>query len=81
MSQDDDGFIVYESRAICRYLDARFPNQGPKLVPTGLKENALFEQAASVELSHFDAHASKAVYEKVFKPYVSSKTHRIRHPH
>ena len=78
--QDDDGFIVYESRAIARYLDAKFPNQGPKLVPTGLKENALFEQAASIELSHYNFPAATAAYEKVFKPYVSSKTHRLRRP-
>ncbi|KAF8072286.1 glutathione S-transferase [Lyophyllum atratum] len=66
---DDDGFILYESRAICRYLEAKFPNQGPKLVPTDIKENAIFEQAASVELNNFDAYAHKAVAEKIFKPY------------
>ena len=79
--QDDDGFIVYESRAIARYLDAKYPKQGPKLVPTGLKELALFEQGVSIEQSHFDSPASKAVAEKLFKPYVFSEAHPPRHPH
>ncbi|KAG6812672.1 hypothetical protein H0H92_001430 [Tricholoma furcatifolium] len=66
---DDDGFIIYESRAICRYLEDKFPDNGPKLVPTEIKAKAIFEQAASVESSNFDPYASKAVAEKVFKSY------------
>lgn len=66
--QDDDGFILYESRAIARYLEAKYPNQGTKLIPDGLKERALFEQAASVEVNNFDPYASYAVGETVFKP-------------
>ncbi|KAG5645110.1 hypothetical protein DXG03_006924 [Asterophora parasitica] len=66
---DDDGFILYESRAISRYLEAKYPNQGTKLIPDGLKERALFEQAASVEVSNFDPHASGAVAENLFKPF------------
>ncbi|KAG6855729.1 hypothetical protein H0H87_011581 [Tephrocybe sp. NHM501043] len=65
---DDDGYILYESRAICRYLEEKFPNQGPKLIPTELKAKGLFEQAASVELTNFDPYATKAVFEKIFKP-------------
>ncbi|KAG6901436.1 hypothetical protein C0995_012066 [Termitomyces sp. Mi166 len=65
---DDDGFIVYESRAICRYLEDRFPNQSPNLIPTDTRGKALFEQAASVEIANFDAFAKKAVDEKIFKP-------------
>ncbi|KAJ7196657.1 glutathione S-transferase [Mycena pura] len=50
---DDDGFILYESRAICRYLAEKYANQGTPLLPEGLKERALVEQAASVELANF----------------------------
>ncbi|KAG5734656.1 Glutathione S-transferase [Termitomyces sp. T112] len=66
---DDDGFILYESRAICRYLEDKFSIKGPKLIPTDPKNKAIFEQAASVEFSNFDPYASKAVAEKIFKPY------------
>ncbi|PFH48301.1 hypothetical protein AMATHDRAFT_65781 [Amanita thiersii Skay4041] len=66
---DDDGFILYESRAICRYIATKYASQGTPLIPTDPKANALFEQAASIELSNFDAYAAPAVYEKVFKTY------------
>ncbi|KAJ7081256.1 glutathione S-transferase-like protein [Mycena epipterygia] len=54
---DDDGFILYESRAICRYLAAKHPEAN--LIPTELKANALFEQAAAVEVTAFEPSASK----------------------
>ncbi|KAJ6454108.1 glutathione S-transferase [Mycena sanguinolenta] len=50
---DDDGFIVYESRAICRYILEKYPNQGPDLLPKRLKERTLVEQAAAVEYATF----------------------------
>ncbi|KAF7349023.1 hypothetical protein MVEN_01423600 [Mycena venus] len=58
---EDNGFILYESRAICRYIAAKYPASG--LIPSEPKANALFEQAASVELSNFDPSASKAGLE------------------
>ncbi|KAG8220483.1 glutathione S-transferase [Butyriboletus roseoflavus] len=65
---DDDGFVLYESRAIARYLIKKYPNQGtPGLIPTDPKEEALFEQAASVETSNFNAQIAPLIYEKVFK--------------
>lgn len=67
---DDDGFIVYESRAIARYVAEKWASQGTPLLPlTDIKKKALFEQAASVETANFDAHAATAVYEKLFKPF------------
>ncbi|KIK77937.1 hypothetical protein PAXRUDRAFT_834790 [Paxillus rubicundulus Ve08.2h10] len=65
---DDDGFILYESRAIARYLAAKYADQGtPNLIPTDPKELAFFEQAASIELSHFEPHALGVLIEKVLK--------------
>ncbi|KAJ7715791.1 glutathione S-transferase [Mycena maculata] len=58
---DDDGFILYESRAIARYLEEKYPQQGTKLIPTELKAKALFEQAASVEFADYEPYA-RAVY-------------------
>jgi len=65
---DDDGFILYESRAICYYIAAKYPNQGTSLLPTELKANALFHQAASVEIYHFSDNVLKAAEEMVLKP-------------
>jgi glutathione S-transferase len=63
---------VYESRAICRYIAAKWADRGAPLIPLGndLKALARFEQAASIETANFDPYAVKAVFEKVMKPYV-----------
>ncbi|KAG8910841.1 hypothetical protein FRC02_006984 [Tulasnella sp. 418] len=54
---DDDGFILFESRAIARYLALKYPDQGNQVIPSpsDLKAFALFEQAASIELNDFEA--------------------------
>jgi glutathione S-transferase len=61
---------LFESRAITRYICAKYANQGEVLIPTDLKANALFEQAMSIEVTDFEPSASKAVAEKIFKKYV-----------
>lgn len=66
-SQDDDGFILYESRAIARYIATKYASQGPALIPTDLKANALFEQAASVETANFYPSAIGLAKELIFK--------------
>ncbi|KAJ7837413.1 glutathione S-transferase [Mycena olivaceomarginata] len=63
---DDDGFILFESRAICRYIVAKYPDC--KLIPTDPRKNALFEQAASIELCNFEFYAGTAVFESRGKP-------------
>ena len=65
---DDDGFTVYESRAICRYLALKYGGVGTLIPdPADLRRTALFEQAASVETSNFDAYASALAFE-LYKP-------------
>lgn len=68
-AQDDDGFILYETRAICRYIAASYPVS--KLIPTDSRRNALFERAASVESANFEPSASTLVWETRQKPWVS----------
>ncbi|KAJ7084529.1 glutathione S-transferase [Mycena belliarum] len=67
---DDDGFLLYESRAICRYLVEKYGGQGPSLVPTDLKAKALFEQAASIEFANFFPPVHKMCTQTIFNPYL-----------
>ncbi|KAJ7123372.1 glutathione S-transferase [Mycena epipterygia] len=64
--QDDDGFILYETRVICRYIAKKHPESG--LIPTDLKANAIFEQAAAVEVTAFGPTATRITMETVTKP-------------
>jgi glutathione S-transferase len=61
---DDDGFVLFESRAICRYISAK---AGDQLIPDTVKERALMDQWSSVEQTNFAPHAMKFVYQYVFK--------------
>ncbi|KAJ7067524.1 thioredoxin-like protein [Mycena amicta] len=66
---DDDGFILFESRAICRYIAEKYPDQGTKLIPSEPKSKAIFEQGASIELTDFDPLAYSAAVEMLLKPH------------
>lgn len=61
---EDDGFVLFESRAICRYISAK---ANDKLVPVTLRDRALMDQWSSVEQSNFAPHAMKFIYHYVFK--------------
>jgi glutathione S-transferase len=61
---EDGDFRLYESRAICKYLDEK---HGGKLVPKDLKAKALMEQWLSVETSNFTPHAMKFIFHHIFK--------------
>ncbi|XP_006456337.1 hypothetical protein AGABI2DRAFT_195499 [Agaricus bisporus var. bisporus H97] len=63
---DDNGFILYESRAIARYLEENYPG-GPGLIPSDPKQRALFDQASASEASNFDHYCSPLVFEAVVK--------------
>jgi glutathione S-transferase len=64
---EDDGFVVYESRAIARYIN---DTRGNKLVPSDPKKRALMEQWISLEQgtitpevrSHHDANNSPVCF-------------------
>src|SRR5688572_19001659 len=57
---DDDGFILYESHAMCRYLDAQ---AGSPLMPVDLQGRALVDQWMSIESANFSCHVMKFVYQ------------------
>ncbi|KAH7924489.1 glutathione S-transferase [Leucogyrophana mollusca] len=77
---DDDGFILYESRAICRYIAKKHASEGHRLIPDGtdLKEEALFEQAASIEMSNFEPFAAGIAEEKIIKKHQGLPTNEER---
>jgi glutathione S-transferase len=55
---DDQGFALYESRAIIRYLNDRYDGD---LVPTEVLDRATMDQWISVEYSYFSAAATKPI--------------------
>ncbi|KAF9530605.1 glutathione S-transferase [Crepidotus variabilis] len=67
---DDDGFIIYESRAISYYIAAKYSDQGTQgLIPKveDLKASALFQQALSNEVCNFEAYAYPLVVAVVYQ--------------
>ncbi|NOK22834.1 glutathione S-transferase family protein [Corallococcus carmarthensis] len=60
----DDGFVMYESRAISRFLDRTLP--GTSLTPADPKAYARMEQFIGVEQSYFSGPAMKVVMERFF---------------
>ena len=61
---EDDGFEMFESRAMCRYLNDKANGH---LVPKDLKARAKMEQWISSETSEFSSNVMKLIYEYVFK--------------
>ncbi|HEY2368263.1 MAG TPA: glutathione S-transferase N-terminal domain-containing protein [Polyangiaceae bacterium] len=61
---DDDGFEMFESRAIARYLAEKAKSP---LIPKDIHARAKMEQWISIETSELAPHAMKFVYEHTFK--------------
>jgi glutathione S-transferase len=63
---DDDGFMLYESRAIVRYLDVRLA--GPPLIPAELRDRARMDQWLSVDQSYVAPHVRTLAIQRVLRP-------------
>ena len=61
---DDEGFVLYETQAMCRYLDAR---AGSPLMPRDLRARARVDQWMSIEAANFSCHLMKFVYHYLLK--------------
>lgn len=60
---DDEGFTLYESRAICRYINEKV---GGTLLPKELHDRARAEQWISIEAANFSGAAMKFIYKYAF---------------
>ena len=64
---EHDGFALYETGAIARYVDEAFA--GPKLQPSGLRERARCNQLVSIADNYAYPHLVWGIYvERVSKP-------------
>jgi glutathione S-transferase len=64
-----EGFTLYESRAICKYLAKKYAF--PLLPPdTDVEAAALFDQAQSAEMLYFADPAGKIAFEKFAKKFM-----------
>ncbi|KIY63216.1 glutathione S-transferase-like protein [Cylindrobasidium torrendii FP15055 ss-10] len=63
---DDDGLIIFESRAIGRYVANKYSAQGTPLLPptSDLVKTAKFETAMQIENQEFDPYAWIIVRER-----------------
>jgi glutathione S-transferase len=65
-TQEDDGLVLFESRAIARYIATK---TGSPLAPTGdARAVAHFEQAAAIEACEFTPLAQGIAVQRHFNP-------------
>ncbi|KAF8595189.1 glutathione S-transferase [Ceratobasidium sp. AG-I] len=75
---DEDGTQIYESRAIARYLVAKYGKDSTLMATASdAKAYGLFEQAASIEYSSFDPSASELVKQRVFSKLANRESNEV----
>jgi glutathione S-transferase len=62
--EEDDGWQLFESRAIIRHLDATLP--GPALTPANARDRARMEQWISIESANFTPGVMKILGQLLF---------------
>jgi len=70
-AMQDGDFSLYESRAICRYINEKA--NGP-LIPRDLQDRARMEQWISIETSNFTGPVMKFIYHYIFQNKQSQET-------
>jgi glutathione S-transferase len=68
---DDDGFVLYETPAITRYLDRRL--SGPRLTPEDPREAARMEQFMHVCDAYFAPLGQGLIVELLFRKYLGGE--------
>ncbi|MGW8324021.1 MAG: glutathione S-transferase family protein, partial [Thermodesulfobacteriota bacterium] len=67
---DDDGFVLFESNAIVRYLATK--SESP-LYPGGLKQRALVDQWSDFVSHHIGTALGRVLFNRVFAPFLGQK--------
>jgi glutathione S-transferase len=68
---DDDGFVLYETRAINRYLDRKLG--GAPLTPADEHAAARVDQWINVADAYFIPHAAPLIVETLFRQYLGGE--------
>ncbi|CAG8439001.1 4368_t:CDS:2 [Diversispora eburnea] len=65
----DDGFTIYESRPIARYIVAKYQGKYNKkiLIPDDIQKAALVDQYASAESCYYDPPLATIIFQELFK--------------
>lgn len=67
----DDGFVLYETQAINRYLDGRL--SGPSLTPTDPREAARMDQFIHVADAYLSPLGQGLIVERLFRKYLGGE--------
>jgi glutathione S-transferase len=67
---DDDGFVLFESNAIIRYLATKCESP---LYPPGAKQRALVDQWADFVSHHIATAVSRVLVNRVFAPFLNQE--------
>lgn len=68
---EDEGFVLYESSAITRYLEQKFPT--PALVPSDARGVALTNQWIGALEAYFVPHVVPLIIETLFRRYLGGE--------